>query len=60
MIASGLARAAPALGAPGLRLSVGEADVQRIAQCAQSDFKATLYQDYVTGPLVDPVLRVLS
>ena len=44
MIASGLACAASALGAPGLRLSVDETDVQRIAQCAQSDLKATLYK----------------
>ncbi len=36
----GLARAASALGAPVLRLSVDEADVQRVAQRARSDFKA--------------------
>ena len=36
----GLTRAASALGASVLRLSVDEADVQRVAQRAQSDFKA--------------------
>ncbi len=36
----GLARAASLLNAPVLRLSVDETDVQRIAQRAQSDFKA--------------------
>jgi Ca-activated chloride channel family protein len=36
----GLARAASALGAPVLRLSVDGTDVQRVAQRAQSDFKA--------------------
>jgi Ca-activated chloride channel family protein len=39
-VESGLARAASVLGAPVLRLSVDEADVQRVAQRAQSDFKA--------------------
>jgi Ca-activated chloride channel family protein len=37
---AGLARAASVLGAPVLRLSVDETDVQRVAQRAQSDFKA--------------------
>jgi Ca-activated chloride channel family protein len=36
----GLARAASALAAPVWRLSVDETDVQRVAQRAQSDFKA--------------------
>jgi Ca-activated chloride channel family protein len=37
---TGLARAASAMGAPVLRLSVDETDVQRVAQRAQSDFNA--------------------
>jgi Ca-activated chloride channel family protein len=37
---AGLEHAASTLRAPVLRLSVDEADVQRVAQRAQSDFKA--------------------
>ncbi len=36
----GMARAASSLGAPVLRLSADETDVQQVAQRAQSDFKA--------------------
>ena len=61
----GLARAASALGAPTFRLSVDESDVQRVAQRAQSDFKAVAgsasgdrWRD--AGYLLLPLIALLS
>ena len=61
----GLARAASALGAPVIRLSADETDVQRAARRAQSDFKAMAgvasgnrWRD--AGYLLLPVIALLA
>ena len=62
---TGMERAASALGASVLRLSVDETDVQRLAQRAQSDFKAVAgvasgdrWRD--TGYLLLPLIALLA